>query len=207
MSSIAPAAEQATRERLVHAAERLFAERGVGAVSLRAVMTAAGTNVASVHYHFGSKSSLVEAVVRSRMEEVSSSRDALLEGTAPGDPRALARAFVQPIADLVAAGASDWVTVIGQLLATNDAALAPISETFFTRNARFVELLGRLDPEATPATIGFRLTQSMTLTLQVLGNIDRTRSLLTGDGPPWTDEEVVEQLLDVVTAVLSGPRT
>ncbi|MGH9896848.1 MAG: helix-turn-helix domain-containing protein, partial [bacterium] len=45
-----------TERRLLLAAERLFADRGIDAVSLRAIMAAAGTNVASVHYHFGSKS-------------------------------------------------------------------------------------------------------------------------------------------------------
>ncbi|MFL6059851.1 MAG: TetR family transcriptional regulator [Marmoricola sp.] len=199
--------DQDTAERLVRAAERLFAERGVGAVSLRAVMQAAGTNVASVHYHFGSKTALVEAVVSSRMEVVSAGRDALVEQLAGADARGLARAFVQPIADLVHAGAGAWVQVIGQLLATNDPALSPISASFFDRNARFVELLGQLDASASPATIGFRLTQAMTVTLQVLGDVEVTRSLLTGDGPAWTDEEVVEQLLDVVTAILAGPST
>ena len=198
--------DQATRERLIAAAERLFAERGVGAVSLRAVMQEAQANVASVHYHFGSKPALVEAVVRTRMGQVSDGRAAMLADLTDPEPRALAEAFIQPVLDVIADGGGDWVRVIGQLLASNDAALSPISESFLARNARFVELLGRLDPPPSPAAVGFRLSQAMTLTLNVLGNLDRTRSLLSGDNPGWSDEEVVRQLLDVVTAVLAGPR-
>lgn len=199
-------ADQDTRERLISAAERLFAEYGVGAVSLRAVMQEAGANVASVHYHFGSKPALVDAVVRTRIDQVTEGREAVLADITSPDPRALAHAFIQPVVDVIDDGGRDWVRVVGQLLAANDPALAPISDTFFSRNTRFVDLLGRLDPPPSPAAIGFRLSQAMTLTLQVLGNIDRTRSLLSGDGPDWPEDEVRRQLLDVVTAVLTGPR-
>ena len=94
-------ADQDTRERLISAAERLFAEYGVGAVSLRAVMQEAGANVASVHYHFGSKPALVEAVVRTRIEQVTQGREAVLQGIDQPDPQALARAFIQPVVDAI----------------------------------------------------------------------------------------------------------
>lgn len=53
-----------TREQLVAAAIRLFAERGVHGVSLRAVGEAAGArNTAAVHYHFGDRETLLKAAV------------------------------------------------------------------------------------------------------------------------------------------------
>ena len=202
-------AATATEERLLRAAERLFAERGVGAVSLRAVMQEAGTNVASVHYHFGSKEALLEAVVRSRIEDVTRSRQAILDvlGERGGavDAASLALAFVRPVLDVVEAGAADWVRVIGQLLATNDPGLAPISETFFDRNATFVGLMRQLDPTLSAPTIGFRLMQAMTLSIQVLGDLDRVSALMGGGRKPWSADQVVDQLVDVVTAVLAGP--
>ncbi|MGO4759077.1 TetR family transcriptional regulator, partial [Streptomyces sp. 2MCAF27] len=52
----------ATRELILTAAERLFAERGVYAVSNRQVSEAAGQgNNAAVGYHFGTKADLVRA--------------------------------------------------------------------------------------------------------------------------------------------------
>ncbi|HEY8717061.1 TetR/AcrR family transcriptional regulator [Pengzhenrongella sp.] len=52
-----------TRERILAAAERLFAERGVYAVSNRQVSEAAGQgNNAAVGYHFGTKIDLVRAI-------------------------------------------------------------------------------------------------------------------------------------------------
>src|SRR4051794_30508618 len=53
----------ATRELILTAAERLFAERGVLAVSNRQVSEAAGQgNNAAVGYHFGTKTDLVRAI-------------------------------------------------------------------------------------------------------------------------------------------------
>src|SRR5437899_11198868 len=52
-----------TRELILLAAERLFAERGVVAVSNRQVSEAAGQgNNAAVGYHFGTKTDLVRAI-------------------------------------------------------------------------------------------------------------------------------------------------
>lgn len=61
----------ATRERILAAAERLFAEHGVTAVSNRQVSEAAGQgNNTSVSYHFGGKADLVRAIVRRHNKEI-----------------------------------------------------------------------------------------------------------------------------------------
>src|SRR5690349_14152218 len=53
----------ATRRLLVDAASKLFASNGVEGVSIRAVNAEAGVGPASVHYHFGSKDALLDAVL------------------------------------------------------------------------------------------------------------------------------------------------
>ncbi len=63
-----------TRERLLDAAEALFAELGVGATSLRAVTKSAEANLAAVHYHFGSKEELLAAVVERRVRPINEER-------------------------------------------------------------------------------------------------------------------------------------
>src|SRR5262245_13720798 len=47
-----------TRERVMEAAGELFAERGFRGTTMRAIAETAGTNLASAHYHFGSKEKL-----------------------------------------------------------------------------------------------------------------------------------------------------
>ena len=51
-----------TRERIVAAAGELFAARGVRGATMREIAARAGTNLASAHYHFGSKEALYLAV-------------------------------------------------------------------------------------------------------------------------------------------------
>ena len=49
-------AQSETVERILDAAEQLFAERGFAETSLRLITSKAGVNLAAVNYHFGSKS-------------------------------------------------------------------------------------------------------------------------------------------------------
>ncbi len=63
-----------TKERLLDAAEQLFAERGFGGASMRAVTKAAGSAVSAANYHFGSKEELLAAVLRRRLQPVNQSR-------------------------------------------------------------------------------------------------------------------------------------
>ena len=56
-----------TRDTLLDAAEQLFGERGYGAVGTREIAEQANANIASIKYHFGSKSELYLATVRRAM--------------------------------------------------------------------------------------------------------------------------------------------
>ncbi len=54
--------QSATVDRILDAAEKLFAEHGFAETSLRSITSKAGVNLAAVNYHFGSKKSLIQAV-------------------------------------------------------------------------------------------------------------------------------------------------
>lgn len=55
-------AQSETVERILDAAEQLFAEKGFAETSLRLITSKAGVNLAAVNYHFGSKKALIQAV-------------------------------------------------------------------------------------------------------------------------------------------------
>lgn len=55
-------AQSETVERILDAAEQLFAERGFSETSLRLITGKAGVNLAAVNYHFGSKKALIQEV-------------------------------------------------------------------------------------------------------------------------------------------------
>ena len=68
-----------TKTKILNAAEDLFAARGPNAVSLRQVISRAKVNLAAIHYHFGSKESLLQAVLSRRLVPLNAERLALLE--------------------------------------------------------------------------------------------------------------------------------
>ncbi|OQX35757.1 MAG: TetR family transcriptional regulator [Oceanospirillales bacterium LUC14_002_19_P2] len=55
-------AQSETVDRILDAAEYLFAEKGFAETSLRTITSKAGVNLAAVNYHFGSKKALIQAV-------------------------------------------------------------------------------------------------------------------------------------------------
>ena len=96
---MAKPAHFSTKDRILTAAEELFAVHGFAGTSLRQVTSVADVNIAAVNYHFGSKENLVNEVFRRRMDQMSAARLAQLEralSDRPGDLRAVLAAFVEP---------------------------------------------------------------------------------------------------------------
>jgi len=70
---------EATRKRLLDAAEAMFADRGYNAVSMRDIARHANVNLAAAGYHFGSKENLfIESIMR-QMRPLNEQRLAALD--------------------------------------------------------------------------------------------------------------------------------
>ena len=90
-----------TRTAILAAAERLYADRGFGDVTLRDIVAAANVNLAAVNYHFGSKDELIaELFVTRRLATNRERRNELKAAEAAGNGRAdinsILRALVGP---------------------------------------------------------------------------------------------------------------
>ena len=88
-----------TKDRILYAAEELFAQQGFASTSLRQVTSRADVNIAAVNYHFGSKENLVNEVFRRRMDDMSRERLAALQLAVeahPGELEPILAAFVEP---------------------------------------------------------------------------------------------------------------
>jgi AcrR family transcriptional regulator len=99
-------ARETTRQRLLDAAERLFAEHGFEGTPVRDITTAADCNVAAVNYHFGSKDKLYLAVFQRRFAALREQRISSIENAmvAAGDEATLellvetfTTAFLEPL--------------------------------------------------------------------------------------------------------------
>src|SRR5438034_9830849 len=94
--------EEATRDRLLDAAERLFAEHGYQATTMRGLTAQADANIAAVNYHFGCKQSLLEAVVHRALAPVVAERRRRLDALGDEPPvEAIVDAIVGPLFDCV----------------------------------------------------------------------------------------------------------
>ena len=60
-----------TKNKILDAAENLFADKGFNGTSLREITSLADVNLAAVNYHFGSKKELIKAVMSRYMNELS----------------------------------------------------------------------------------------------------------------------------------------
>ena len=71
-------AEESGRAAIMDAAERLFAERGIDAVSLRTINAEAGYSVAALHYHFATRDGLVRALLERAQPPMFAERERML---------------------------------------------------------------------------------------------------------------------------------
>ena len=142
-----------TKERILDAAERLFAGQGYAATSLRHITGDAGVNLAAVHYHFGSKEELLQAVIMRRAGPVNEERLALLKAcerkARNGKPAAdrVIDAFIAPTFHVVLQpGGETFVRLMGRIHGEGDIVPRIVRTAFGQVLRRFADALGRALP-------------------------------------------------------------
>jgi AcrR family transcriptional regulator len=199
----------ATRESILAAAERLFAERGVVAVSNRQVSEAAGQgNNAAVGYHFGTKADLVRAIVRKHTGPTERLRVRMLAeiGAAAG-VRDWVACLVRPAAaHLAELGSPTWYARFGAQV-TTDPALRSImqDESFSAPSLReIVAGLNRCLPELPADVRGERDDMARQLIVHVFA--ERERALADGTPTPRaTWQDAATGLVTAIVAVYLAP--
>jgi AcrR family transcriptional regulator len=151
-----------SQERILDAAEALFARNGFNGVSVKDIADAADVDASLLHYYFASKAGLYSAVIGRRAEQVNSARLAALRAYAAeaGGKTTVAgvvRAYVQATFDFAITGGEgclDYLAMIAQLNSTPAGAL-PISEsTPFDEVVQvFIDLLRQASPSSTDAEL------------------------------------------------------
>jgi AcrR family transcriptional regulator len=144
------------KQLILDAALRLFAEEGVEGVSIRAVNREAGLGPASVHYHFGTKDALVDAVLLIHGEEtraaIAERAKAIMSGEAPSSARDLVTMLAQPYIELIAThpqSGGEWIRLVSRLLQSDPEKITDRATSRLTAQAA-----AAVYPEATPEMIG-----------------------------------------------------
>jgi len=130
------------RELLLEAALKLFAEQGIEGVSIRAVNREAGLGPASVHYHFGTKEALLDAVLHTYgdvvLERIKTRAKELVAPGAKTGARDLVTMLAEPYLDLISSRDGHgraWVKLISQLLQQDPNRLLDRRSAKLTRTA------------------------------------------------------------------------
>jgi AcrR family transcriptional regulator len=156
-----------TRILLLDAAERLFAEAGFAATSLRNITAVAGVNLASVNYHFGSKDALLEAVIQRRLAPVNDERLRRLDeleaqaGTEPLNLEQALRCFLEPPFEKMREWGESgrlFMRVVGRIHSdTNPKMAAMFLKQLEETLKRFTSALQRALPQLAPQEVSRRL--------------------------------------------------
>lgn len=201
----------ATRERILSTAERLFAERGVYAVSNRQISGAAGQgNTAAVGYHFGTKADLVRAIARKHTEQVESLRvDMVARTVGSTEVRDWVACMVYPTIDhLARLGNPTWFARFNAQVMTDPALREILTEDSLASPAlvQTIDELNRCLP-ALPADV--RLERGdMARQLSVHMVAERERALAEATATPranWHDAG--SGIIDAITAMWLAPVT
>ncbi|TVP81447.1 MAG: TetR/AcrR family transcriptional regulator [Puniceicoccaceae bacterium] len=160
-----PTADQ-TAQRILHAAEKIFAQGGYRAMTLREVTREAKVNLAAVNYHFGSKSNLMRAIIRERFEPINLERLRLLDRSAkahsPG-PIPLVEIFDALFRPMFSSGHNSkakettLTQIIGRALAEPADLLRNLHREFFEElSCKFMSEIRRTCPELDETTLQYR---------------------------------------------------
>ncbi|WP_084133007.1 TetR/AcrR family transcriptional regulator [Parafrankia colletiae] len=217
MAASGPRSQEA-RLRLLLAAERLYAEHGLEAVSLRHICRAAGNgNNNAVQYHFGSERGLLEAIVAHRVPPLDRRRAELLATFRAHDQdrtvRGLFDVLMRPLAEEARRPGSHYVGFLGRFSSHPPARhpwwaggrpAGPVGHEVSV--AILDQLAGVPGPLRT-----LRLAHLVRLCLAALAGFGELRAAGTGEpafpgtGGDVSYEEYVTDLFDMAAAALTAP--
>ncbi len=204
-----------TKQRLLDAAEALFAERGFAATSLRAITAQAGVNLAAVNYHFHSKEALIQAVYARRIVPVNQERLELLRaalaraGRRPPPLEAVLEAFITPALRLrreMGPKSAAFQRLMGRMFAEPGEHLKAIfKDQFAELAATFYAALRKALPKLPPAELGWRIHFMIGAIAHTLLGTNLARTLLGQASDPSDVEGTIRRLVTFLAAGLRAP--
>jgi AcrR family transcriptional regulator len=197
------------RERLLAVAERLFAEHGWAGVSVRALTAAADVNLASLHYHFGSKESLLEEIFASRAAPIAAERLRRLDdcAEAAGRPPLLEQildAFLRPALTLgmeARFGGPAFVKLRARLATEPEGIGRRILAAAFDQSSRrFLEALERALPEVPRRDLEWRFHFLLGAMVYTMADTGRIQALTDGACDPGRTEDALRTMIPFFAA-------
>ena len=194
-----------TKTVILDAAEELFAVQGPNATSLRQVIARAKVNLAAIHYHFGSKESLMQAVLSRRLVPLNAERLALLEacerksGKRPVPLPEVLEALVGPALRLSRdpeRGGTVFMRLLGRCVLEPDETIQTmLNHQFHYVLERFTPALQRALPDLPPVDFFWRIHFLVGSMAHTMADSERLRSISGGLCDPDDTEGTISRLV------------
>lgn len=207
--------DPATHERILDAAERLFADHGFNATSLRQITTKARVNVAAVNYHFGDKESLYVEVILRRIRPLNAARLARLDaavaaaGDQPPPLPAVLAILMGPVFEAhqdPARGGPSFVRLISRTLTEPLPFMRDLVATeFHAVIARFAQIVRRHVGQLPPEEFLWRLSFIVGAMQHTLGTLHQMNALTRGICRDNDYEGALARFIASAVAVLRQP--
>jgi len=204
-----------TKERVLDMAERLFAERGIEAVSIRDITRAARVNLAAINYHFGTKQELVAEIFDRRLSPLCRKRLALLDeaerkaGGKPARLEAILDALFRPAVEQSVTGAcggKTFMQLFGRCLSEPNAAIEQlIHKHFEVTIRRFNTAVLRALPRLPEQELFWRLSFIGGALHHALLMCGKPSLMPAGMHKRLNTEELVQRLIVFAAAGLRAP--
>ncbi|MEO0459040.1 MAG: TetR/AcrR family transcriptional regulator [Cyanobacteria bacterium P01_A01_bin.114] len=194
-----------TQTQILDAAERLFAEQGFGATSLRSIIRAADVNLAAIHYHFGSKENLVVATIRRMAKPIIESELEMLSTAAEQaslSVESILRAFFEPGLKVIyqTQGAQGLIQARLMGRCRTEPTIEPIAaKEFAVISQTFIEALQQVLPEKSEIEIKWKFDLMIAMIIRVLCAADQPDAILQGKSPEEI-ETAIQQLIKFAAA-------
>nr|WP_244301501.1 TetR/AcrR family transcriptional regulator [Stappia sp. P2PMeth1] len=201
------------REALLEAAVKLFSRNGYNAVSMREIAKAAGVNVGSLTYHFGSKANLLREIYDRHTAPMNRRRLELLgEARRVQNPderlMAILRAYIVPAYSSSSdhdGGGAEFTRMRAVLSAEgNEDARAIIANAFDAMSRTFLEAIGECVPGASHEGLVWRSQFLLGGLYYALINPERVTRLSDGEVDGSDHEAAINQLVGASYASFRG---
>jgi AcrR family transcriptional regulator len=200
-----------TRDLLLDAAARLYAERGIGNVSIAEIVRAADQrNTSAVHYHFGSRDEVLRALLARHVPVIAERRHELLErarGRPAADARSAAEAIVRPVTEFAQRGWREraYLQIGSEMTGAVDRTTPEIRALLARTEGHQAWALLRRRCPGVPADL-WRVRQEICIAFIGRAAADRARRLDRGvPGNVLTDHRFVDNLIDMVMGAMTAP--
>lgn len=199
-----------TRNQIINVAQKLFASHGYDGISMRQITVEANVNVASIHYHFGSKENLLLEVLRRGATPLIEERRVALEKLArPLKLEEVVRAYVTPVFYGKMKPGSKRL-MFGELrsrLVFENGELADkmLSNLFDDSTRSYVEAIAECVPNLPRIDLYYRFQYLIGAMFYAMSGSRRIQSLSGDICDPSDPEQTINHLTSFVSAGLRAP--